>query len=97
MGEKSDAKLMYSIDGKEFRELIEIPSLSDTVEQADIPIDMDWFRHPQEMTMSFTSKISQFTLWSIFMDKATLIKYCQSIQSNNWLRRHGLPMRRRLR
>lgn len=92
MGEKSDAKLMYSIDGKEFIEISEIPDLATAAEETDCK-NVDWFRHPQELT--FSCGVHPLMLYRIFMDELTFIRYCQATKSNNWLRRHGLPMIRR--
>lgn len=91
MGEKSDAKLMFSMDGKSFQDVPEINELSMEVQEDD--------RQPLTYTlkggeMTFSCKISPLTLLGIFMGQATLIRYCQSIKSNNWLKLHGLPMRR---
>jgi hypothetical protein len=94
MGEKSDAKLMFSIDGKEFREISEIPDLATVAEEANCE-NIEWFRHPQEMT--FSCSVHPLMLYRLFMDELTFVRYCQSKQSNNWLKRHGLPMCRKLR
>ena len=93
MGEKSEAKLMYSIDGKEFRELSEMPDLVTLAK--DLEVDVERLIRP--CYGSFECNISQLDLMRIFMDEVTLIRYCQATKSNNWLRRHGLPMRRRAR
>jgi hypothetical protein len=91
MGEKSDVKLVYSIDGKELREISEIPDLVTLAD--DLEVDVD--RLIQPSYGSFEFNISSLALMRIFMDEATLIRYCQTIKSNDWLKRHGLPMRRR--
>ena len=93
MGEKSDAKLMYSIDGKEFMEVSEITDLATSSEEADIT-KVEWFRHPQELT--FTCDINPLQLLGIFLDEPTLKMYARTL-TNNWRRRHGLPMRRKHR
>jgi hypothetical protein len=94
MGEKSDVVLMYSIDGNEFREISEIPDLATVAEETNCN-NIDLFRHPRELIL--TGSISTLHLLGIFLDEASFRQYSQSTKSNNWLRRHGLPMRRRMK
>lgn len=92
MGEKDEnTKLMYSIDGKEFKEISEIPNLATAAEETDCE-NIEWLRHPQELT--FACDINPLQLLGIFLDEPTLKMYARTL-TNNWLRRHGLPMRRK--
>jgi cell division inhibitor SulA len=90
MGEKSDAKLMYSIDGKEFRELGEIPEVTISHDIPNGDID-DFGLHSSTMSASLTIKLSKKQsrrlMEALFPREFT----------NNWLRRHGLPMRRKVK
>jgi hypothetical protein len=86
MGEKSETKLMYSIDGKEFREIGEPVTISHDIGNSDID---DFGLNSTTMIGSFTIKLSKKQtrrLREILTPRES---------TNNWLRRHGLPMIRR--
>ena len=93
MGDKDEnTKIGIMVDG-EFQEIKEIPSLGEEAERNYPEDGVEWFLHPQEMT--FECNVSPLQLLGVLLDRQTLISYCRSVKSNNWLRRHGMPMRRR--
>jgi hypothetical protein len=88
MGEKSDAKLMYSIDGKEFREIGDPVNISHDIGGLDID---DFGLHSSTMSASFTINLSK-------KQSRRLVEILIPRQfKNNWRKRHGLPMVRRHR
>lgn len=101
MGEKDDnAKLIYSIDGKKWTKLTDIKSFPEQLEQPEqleaTQLDDYVFRiYGGEMTL--TCNTNPLKLLGIVFGESDLIRYCKSIHSNNWCKRHGLPMRRKIR
>lgn len=91
MGEKSDLKLMYSLDGKKFKPLESI---------LDLPDELETFTLDDQEAFNETMKVlnRQHTV-TIRIDNSHLltskILYVLAGKSNNWLRRHGIPMRRK--
>ena len=110
MGEKSESKLMFSFDGKRFPEVkpdsIEITTLYDI--QDNINKYMNTLLIAQcEIEQSLLDYL-QYQNKGLYLlnligaepTKENIIKYrhiLQKICPNNWLRYHGLPMRRRLK
>ena len=88
---KSKAKLICSLDGKEFKPLESI---------LDLPEELDTFTLDDQEAFNETMKVlnRQHTV-TIRIDNSHLltskILYVLAGKSNNWLRRHGLPMIRR--
>ena len=88
MGEKSDAKLMYSIDGKDFQEIGEPVTISHDISDSDID---DFGLHSSTMSASFSIKISK-------QQSRQLVEILIPREfKNNWRKRHGLPMIRRVK
>lgn len=104
---KSDTKLMYSIDGKEFVELTEIPeiettNLCDAMQDNSISrINEALFQSEVALSLYFNFANKGLYFLRIIGAEPTrenIMRYrniLQKISLNNWLRRHGLPMRRR--
>lgn len=93
MGEKDEnVKLSIMADGN-FQDIREIQEMS----MVDIETGEKLMHILQPQTMTFTSDISPLELMGIIFDKASLTRYCQSYKSNNWLKMHGFPTRRRMK
>jgi len=96
MCEKLDIKLMFSSDGEKFTELKELNGLN-TNRIVEPPPQDDLKSIGMGGKMTFSHKLNPLELMGIIIGKQELIRYCQSVKSNNWLKIHGLPMRRKKR
>jgi hypothetical protein len=86
MGEKSDAKLMYSMDGEHFTEISELPEINSVAAENDID---DFGLHDLKggsMTVKLTNRQVVRKLMAILTPREF---------TNGWRRRHGLPMIRK--
>lgn len=91
MGEKDEnIKLGIMVNGN-FQDIKEVQEI--TLVDTEINEELIHIFQPQSMT--FTSNISPLELMEIILDKASLTRYYQSHKSNNWLKMHGIPMRRK--
>lgn len=104
MREKSECKLMYSIDGNGFREIkppkLEVTNLYDEPDIINKFCEAE-LRAEQAISINFNiPNKGLFFLAIIGIEPTTenIYQYryiLQKISPNNWLKRHGLPMRRR--
>lgn len=88
MGEKSESRLMYSLDGKEYQEISHPTIDNSDIEFINTDID-DFGLNSSTMSGSFSIKLSKKQSRRI----AELLTPREF--TNNWLKRHGLPMRRK--
>lgn len=91
-----NSKLMYSSDGENFTELKEVNGRDISITIEPSPLD-DYKSVVRGGEMTFSCSINPVELMGIILGKLESIRYYQSIKSNNWLKMHGLPMRRKSR
>lgn len=106
MGEKSESKLMFSLDGNGFREikspilevtnLYDEPDIINKISEEELKAE-----HAISSYFNITNKGLLFLrIMGIEPTTENIYQYrhmLHKISPNNWLRRHKLPMRRKLR
>lgn len=86
---------MFSSDGENFTELKEVNGLD--INRIVEPSPQDDLKVWMGGEMTFSHKLNPLELMGIIIGEQELIRYCQTVKSNNWLKMHGLPMRRKKR
>ncbi|MBE6061868.1 MAG: hypothetical protein E7215_17155 [Clostridium sulfidigenes] len=89
MGEKSDAKLIYSLDGKGWTQLQPVNAQPNPPEQLETTPLNDYVSHVfgGDLTIRISRKQSR-RLMEIIIPREF---------KNNWRKLHGIPMRRKKR
>jgi len=104
MPTKSESKLMFSIDGSEFREIkpptLEVTNLYDEPDIINKFCEAE-LRAEQAISINYNipnKGLFFLAIMGIEPIAENIYQYryiLQKISPNNWLRRHGLPMRRK--